>query len=201
MRFFKIPLLITSLVFYSLAPGMAQTQQSMDSFVMRYKQDLYEIIKDDTSHISFFPYNDKYAVVAQVNILEGQKTFELLTSSGKKKEAKKYALLAFELDGKPMQLYAYQLLALLKNDSTSQHLFVPFTDDSNIEHSYGGGRYIDVSINDINEGTLQLDFNKAYNPYCAFTTGYNCPIPPVENSLPHVIEAGERYDAAYFSHD
>lgn len=58
--------------------------------------------------------------------------------------------------------------------------------------SYGGGRYIDCVINDIRNSTLMLDFNKAYNPYCAYVTGYNCPIPPREKDLPVAIHAGEK---------
>lgn len=186
-------------------PLAARAQQDTDTSLTnhrtKYKTDLYQIIKDDTARISFYEAAPKYTVTAIVQKLKRQKKFTLLTSSGKKKEARKYALLIFELDGKSYQLYAYQLLALLKKEESASHLFVPFTDDTNINGSYGGGRYIDLDLKDIIGGKVVLDFNKAYNPYCAFTTGYNCPIPPVQNSLNTAIEAGEKYDAAYFAHD
>jgi uncharacterized protein (DUF1684 family) len=71
-------------------------------------------------------------------------------------------------------------------------LFVPFKDRTNYDATYGGGRYIDLSTKDIVNGRILLDFNKCYNPYCAFADGFNCPIPPDENSLPIEIAAGEK---------
>jgi hypothetical protein len=70
--------------------------------------------------------------------------------------------------------------------------FIPFTDLTTGEESYGGGRYIDLEGLQRNEEKLVLDFNIAYNPYCAFTDYYSCPIPPEENNLPVAIEAGEK---------
>ena len=69
-------------------------------------------------------------------------------------------------------------------------LFLPFQDSS--ADSYGGGRYLDIRTGDIRDGKLVLDFNRCYNPYCAYKEGYSCPIPPVENRLPVAIEAGEK---------
>jgi len=68
----------------------------------------------------------------------------------------------------------------------------PFTDETNDEETYGGGRYLDLNRNDISKNRLLLDFNKAYNPWCAFSDGYNCPIPPKSNDLPVKIKAGEK---------
>jgi uncharacterized protein (DUF1684 family) len=67
-----------------------------------------------------------------------------------------------------------------------------FTDLTNGEDTYGGGRYIDLYISDIAEGHITIDFNKAYNPYCAYSDGYNCPIPPASNSINLEIKAGEK---------
>ena len=72
------------------------------------------------------------------------------------------------------------------------HLFVPFKDWTNGEESYGGGRYIDLKTGDITDGKITIDFNKCYNPWCAYSDGYNCPIPPVENHFELKIEAGEK---------
>jgi len=74
----------------------------------------------------------------------------------------------------------------------ADYLFIPFTDNTSGNESYGGGRYLDYKISDIKNNKLLLDFNKAYNPYCAYTTGYNCPIPPAENDLKVAIKAGEK---------
>ncbi len=80
------------------------------------------------------------------------------------------------------------------------YLFLPFTDDTNGITSYAGGRYIDLRDGDFNNNTLVLDFNKAYNPYCAFGAGYACPKPPVENKLALSIEAGEKLFAGDKKH-
>ncbi|HEX6333812.1 MAG TPA: DUF1684 domain-containing protein, partial [Flavisolibacter sp.] len=85
----------------------------------------------------------------------------------------------------------YQSQNLL-NTEYRNHLFLPFTDATTGKTTYEVGRYIDLQITDIREGWVTIDFNKAYNPYCAYTSGYNCPIPPAENRLPVAIEAGEK---------
>ncbi len=81
----------------------------------------------------------------------------------------------------------------MQDPKFKDELFIPFTDLTSGESSYGGGRYIDINVNDIVGGSFELDFNKAYNPYCAYVTGkYNCPIPPKENNLSVAIQAGEK---------
>jgi uncharacterized protein (DUF1684 family) len=73
------------------------------------------------------------------------------------------------------------------------YLYLPFKDFTNGESTYGGGRYLDFKMSDIQENqTIIIDFNKAYNPYCAYSDGYSCPIPPSENHLQVFIEAGEK---------
>ncbi len=101
-----------------------------------------------------------------------------------------YGILEFTLEGKNFQLPIYQSKDLLNNPEYKDYLFLPFTDLTNNDGTYGGGRYIDLRIPA--GDTIVVDFNKAYNPYCAYTTGYNCPIPPKENDLPVAILAGEK---------
>ena len=79
----------------------------------------------------------------------------------------------------------------MKNPKYIDHLFIPFNDLTNYEETYGGGRYIDLSLNDIKDGKVVLDFNKCHNPYCAYSDGYNCPIPPEANRLKVAVKAGE----------
>jgi uncharacterized protein (DUF1684 family) len=110
------------------------------------------------------------------------------TSSGKLKMYSEYARLEFEIDGKNYELYAYQSHRLRAMDEYKDYLFLPFKDHTNGIESYGGGRYIDLSIP---EGeTILLDFNQSYNPYCAYRDGYSCPIPPEENHLELKVNAG-----------
>jgi uncharacterized protein (DUF1684 family) len=71
-------------------------------------------------------------------------------------------------------------------------LFLPFTDRTTGKESYDGGRYIDLDMSSIQNNEVVIDFNKAYNPYCAYVSGrYSCPIPPAENRLAVAVKAGE----------
>lgn len=180
--------------------GQKNYTDSLKVYRQQYIRDLYEIIKADTAYIRFYPPDPEMIVTATVTLLPDEQSFKMTTSSGKTKEARKYALLQFRLNGKPFQLYTYQLLKLKERAETAQELFLPFMDQTCGKASYGGGRYLDMSLTEIKEGKIILDFNKAYNPYCAFTTGYNCPVPPRENVLSIPVQAGEKYQKQKFRH-
>jgi uncharacterized protein (DUF1684 family) len=83
-------------------------------------------------------------------------------------------------------------MTLIRQPQFKDYLFLPFKDDTNGVETYGGGRYMDVRISTVKDGKIILNFNKAYNPYCAYNEGFNCPIPPQENHLNIAIRAGER---------
>lgn len=93
----------------------------------------------------------------------------------------------FEIAQKPQQLTLFYHVG--SADST---LFIPFTDLSNGRETYGGGRYLDVARPAVDVNEIELDFNRAYNPYCAYNDEYSCPVPPAENRLPVAIPAGEK---------
>lgn len=157
-----------------------------------YKIDLSDIIQSDTALVKFYSVNPAYKVTATIQKLTGEKFFTMSTSDGGGKQAIKYAVVSFNLYGKDYKLYAYQLSNLLNNAEYKDNFFIPFTDLTSGISSYGGGRYIDFVVADIKpDNTLVIDFNRAYNPYCAFRAGYSCPIPPAENDLPVEIKAGE----------
>ena len=118
--------------------------------------------------------------------------FEMATYSGITKPYVKYGDLEFELGDTTLQMAIYQSLRLRQMPQYREYLFMPFKDDTNDDTSYGGGRYIDLTISDIQDGKVKIDFNKAYNPYCAYSDGYNCPVPPRANWLEVKIEAGEQ---------
>jgi uncharacterized protein len=199
MRFNSI---ITILLLLTASYSFAQKAytNSIKAYQIKYIDELEPIIKNDTAYIRFYPISPSYKIKATVEILNNQPVFKMTTSSGKTKEAQKYALVKFSLGGKAYQLYAYQLLALKNNAETANLFFIPFLDKTSGNQSYGGGRYIDFKTDDISTNSLLIDFNKAYNPYCAFTKGYNCPVPPRENMLNAAIKAGERYLADKFEH-
>ena len=100
----------------------------------------------------------------------------------------KYGELHFELEGKPMVLNVYMDIELSKKPGFKDYLFLPFLDLTNGETTYAGGRYLDIVIPKSKE--VVLNFNKAYNPYCAYNHNYSCPLVPRENDLDIAIEAG-----------
>jgi uncharacterized protein (DUF1684 family) len=200
MMMMKTRMLLAATLFTVVSFAQTAHTDSIKAFQKKYVTELYPIIKADTAYIRFYPINALLKVQAKVELLTNQQPFKLVTSSGKTKEAEKYALLSFTINGKQHQLFAYQLLQLKNNPATSKLVFVPFTDATSGDESYHGGRYMDFETTDIKNGMLAIDFNKAYNPYCAFTTGYNCPIPPKENTLAIPIKAGESYMQEKFKH-
>lgn len=97
--------------------------------------------------------------------------------------------LAFKIDGKNVMLTAF-IREGVKGDTVD--LFIPFTDLTNGTETYDGGRYLDVKAA-LTQSNIDLDFNLAYNPYCAYNKEFSCPIPPKQNHLPVAILAGEKY--------
>ncbi|MCE6992528.1 DUF1684 domain-containing protein [Dyadobacter sp. CY323] len=147
--------------------------------------------KADLPFLQFYEPDSAYRVVAKFEKSRGQ-SFEMPTYSGVNKTYVKYGTLKFRVNGKKQKLNVYRSLSLQQLAKYKDYLFVPFKDKTNGVDSYGGGRYIDMKTTDIKNNTYVLDFNKAYNPYCAYSDGYNCPIPPAENHLLIPIAAGEK---------
>ena len=111
--------------------------------------------------------------------------FQIPTSDGKLRPARRAGTFTFELDGAPRRLTAYTF-----ESSPSESLFVPFLDKTSGHETYGAGRYLDLEPDD--DGTYAIDFNLAYHPSCVYAPQYSCPLTPAENRLATRIEAGER---------
>ncbi|MCV9385349.1 DUF1684 domain-containing protein [Reichenbachiella ulvae] len=140
----------------------------------------------------FFTIDNKYRINAKFKPHHGlTETIHMETSSGMKAKYDKFGIVEFELDGQVHQLTVYQSHRLREMEEYKDHLFLPFTDMTSGDDSYGAGRYLDLIIPDGDQ--IILDFNKAYNPYCAYSEGYSCPIPPSENNLQVRIESGIKY--------
>lgn len=138
----------------------------------------------------FYEPNAKFRIAATYKKPRKLKTISVPTSGVKIKDYTEFALVTFEVDGKKHKIMTYRqspVLPLYKN-----LVFVPFKDPTAPKDTYGGGRYMDMDVNDFKDGKVIMDFNKAYNPYCAFSDGWNCPIPPDQNHLKVRIEAGEK---------
>lgn len=146
----------------------------------------------DTALLDFFPPQASFRVAARFERTPQAAPFELPTYSGQKRDYVQFGTLDFELEGQQQSLNIYQNLRLMKDSTYRDYLFLPFKDWTNGEETYGGGRYLDFKTGDIRDGILIIDFNQCYNPWCAFSDGFNCPIPPKENHLELAVKAGEK---------
>jgi len=156
--------------------------------------------KDDLPFLRFYDADSTYKVVAKKEILTNAPAFVMPVFSGTGQQYVRYAVLKFILKGKPMQLTVYRSVALTQLPDYKDYLFLPFTDNTNGSDTYSGGRYIDLNAKDFKDNSVVIDFNKAYNPYCAFSGGYACPKPPDENHLEIAIQAGEKLFAGEKKH-
>jgi uncharacterized protein len=142
--------------------------------------------KGNFQGLIYFEPNSNFKVRATLTLLNDTLPYILFKNDGKKAKYIRYAIASFSLDNKEYQL----TLLKLKDKIDNTLLFIPFGDKTNWDETYEGGRYLDVRLK--NEKTIVLDFNLAYNPYCAYTYKYSCPLPPKENILDIRIEAGEK---------
>lgn len=140
--------------------------------------------------LKFFPIKESYKVKGKLTLLNNEPIFELPHSHNKSKPYKQYAKVKFNLLGKEYELVILE--QQVKKEGFENYLILPFTDETNGQETYGGGRYLDLEKNNLTE--IELDFNLAYNPYCAYNQAYTCPIPPKENHLPIKVEAGVKYE-------
>ena len=138
--------------------------------------------------LEFYTIDEKFIVEAKFVRTPKEKVFKMKTSTTRLPEYKKYGELLFQIDGKSFKLNVYQNIELSKKEGYEDYLFLPFSDLTCGKESYIGGRYIDMRIPKTK--TVTIDFNKAYNPYCAYNHKYSCPIVPLENDLPIEILAG-----------
>lgn len=141
--------------------------------------------------LDFFPIDSTFIVTAKLMKIANAPTFEMATTTSRKPLYKEYGILTFSLEGKNRQLTIYQSQDDLRDEKYKDYLFLPFTDDTSGYESYGGGRYMDVMTTDENtDGTILLNFNNTYNPYCAYNAKYSCPLTPRKNHLDVEVEAG-----------
>jgi uncharacterized protein (DUF1684 family) len=186
-----------SLFFFSTLAGFTQSSKayldSLQSFRENYIN-THEVVKtkEDRALLQFFPVDPSYRVKCQFEKTDHSEWFPMNTSGTAKQMHRIYGKLSFVLHDTTLHLFVYQSQNLLQTNDYKDYLFIPFSDVTSGEDSYGAGRYLECYISDIHGGTLLLDFNKAYNPYCAYSAGYNCPIPPRENDLPVQVRAGEK---------
>lgn len=195
-KLFFIICLVTSL-FLSCNPKVDQTyleeiQAHQKELNEQYADSLQSPLPaDDLKNfkgLEFFPIDAKFRIEAEFIPTPNQQPFAMTTTTDRLPLYIKYGELKFKIDSHEFQLSIFQNLDLVKQKGFEDYLFLPFTDQTNGVESYGGGRYIDLRISK-SDGII-IDFNKAYNPYCAYNHKYSCPVPPVENDIDFEIRAG-----------
>lgn len=139
--------------------------------------------------LEFYPIALEYRVEARFVRTPDEKPFFIPTTTDRLPKYVKYGELYFMWEGMELQLDIFENLEP-KKEEYQDYLFLPLTDLTSGDGSYGGGRYLDVMKSEVASGEVILDFNKLYNPYCAYNEKYSCPIPPAQNDLPIRIEAG-----------
>lgn len=142
----------------------------------------------------YYPPDKTYRVRARLERTPEAKPFRLPTSNPEvQKQFVQYGILHFSLHGKACRLSVYRNLQLSNMPQYKDLLFLPFADQTSGLETYGGGRYLDLEVPKGNK--MVLDFNLCYNPYCAYSEGWSCPIIPRENYLPVPVRAGvKKYD-------
>lgn len=195
-----LPVVFLVLFFVPLSNINAQESMSYEKEIQEYqskenkhfKNPVTSILKPEDiatfESLDFYPINESYKVKATFIRTPDEKPFLMFTTTDRLPKYVKYGEAHFTLEGKKLKLNLYQSVPRDKDPEFVDYLFLPFTDLTSGNGSYGGGRFIDAYIP---EGkTIEIDFNKAYNPYCAYNEKYSCPIPPRENDLLVRVEAG-----------
>ncbi len=178
--------------------GFAQASEAID--VQHYRDSVDRVFADPEQSIlgdadleaftglPYFDYDPAFRVPAEFTSAEGE-TFQMKTTTSRLPEYMAVGFLSFTLNAVPCTLNVYRNIELSKKDGFEDYLFIPFTDLTNGDETYGGGRYLDIRSGDLDDD-FHLDFNRCYNPYCVYSKKYSCPIPPSENHLTTEVKAG-----------
>jgi uncharacterized protein (DUF1684 family) len=138
--------------------------------------------------LDFAKFDASYVVNATLELTPDTEWFNMRTTTNRLSKERVFGVLKFELKGQSFQLNVYQGEELMETEGFTDYLFLPFIDNTNGLTTYAGGRYIDLRIPEGN--TIEIDFNKAYNPYCAYNEKFSCPLVPRVNYLDVMVEAG-----------
>jgi uncharacterized protein (DUF1684 family) len=173
------------------APDVASWRAEKDRYMRESPES--PVPEDQRATFGPLPYYDidpAYSVPAALAVEPSEVVIELPTSTGQRRRMRRVGTLKFTLQGQP-----HTLAAFVDADTKDvRRLFVPFADLTSGSETFAGGRYIDLDRT--GTGIYELDFNRAYHPFCVFNPEYDCPYPPRENRLQVPIRAGERLPAS-----
>jgi uncharacterized protein len=193
-----IILIVAIVIIYNLFTGttvnpsyiasIEEDRKGTDRFMRTSDQSPFAKNSKEFKGLKYFPTDSKYKIIADLTPITDKKMIVLGTSDGKEQRLIEYAFAEFKLDGVKNKLL---ILESMEMGPTRGTLFLAFGDETSGDETYGGGRYLDIKKVP-GSTTITLDFNKAYNPYCAYNDTYSCPLPPPDNMLQVSIKAGEK---------
>ncbi len=179
----------TTLVQTGAIEGILEFQRELnEEFKNPETSPLPDRYRKNFESLDFFAPDTTLIVKAKFVLTPEALPFSMPTTTGEKSTEVVYGIAHFSLNGKEHQLEIYQNKELILQEESKDYLFLPFADKTNGEETYTGGRYINLSIPDTD--TITIDFNRAYNPYCAYNKKYSCPLVPGINNLDASILAG-----------
>jgi len=139
--------------------------------------------QQDYLPLAYYPIDPSYHVAGVLKPAVTRETVQIPTSTGPIRMMERLGVLEFTFNGQQLSLAALA-------EPGSKRLFIPFKDETSKSETYPAGRYLDLSPTPT--GLYEIDFNRAYHPYCYFNSTYECPFPPPENRLPIAVRAGEK---------
>jgi uncharacterized protein (DUF1684 family) len=167
---------------------IADEREEKDRFMRNSPESPFAATPDKYEGLNYFAPDSHYRVIAELNPVTERKMRVLGTNDGEQQRYLEYAYAEFKLDGATNKLL---ILEIVDPGPSNGKLFLAFGDETSARETYGAGRYLDVAKTP-GSSTITLDFNRAYNPYCAYGNSFSCPLPPRENILTIPIKAGEK---------
>lgn len=186
--------LVFVFIWWSMAMALAQNRESCKSHHEALKSSLrFSIGEQNVPSPKYFWYKKSLIVKATLEQPDSIESRLFTTFEGTNKTLITYGIINFELKNKRYALQLFQEAPGVGNTYAREYLLLPFTDETNGSTTFGGGRYIQIPLNQIENNQVIVDFNDAYTPWCAFANDFSCPVPPAENDLNIKIRAGEKF--------
>lgn len=167
--------------------GIEKARKEKDHYLRASPDSPFKDNPKSFKGLRYFPVNPAFRVKASLVPIIPKKMIALSTSDGQERQYIAYGYAEFKLNETQNRLLILQLPDMGPNRG---NLFLAFGDATSAYETYGAGRYLDIK-KEKGSSTITLDFNEAYNPYCAYNENYSCPLPPKENLLTIPIPAGE----------
>lgn len=169
---------------------LTEFRQEVDNFLKFHPQSpLDHDQQHDFEGLNYYDYNPNLILEIEVDRLpDDEPIIVMQTSTGDTQSYRRWGHFTFSVDGQEAILVIY-------SDPSGHEFFMPFKDATNGSETYGAGRYMDdhrPALQRLNDKQFKIDFNYAYNPYCAYSPHYSCPLPPPENWLKVPVRAGEK---------